>query len=252
LIVQRVRTSEYDWGTRLELCAPERRNALDQQAVADLQQAFAADGPGAVLLCAEGPAFCAGGDLSVLGRAAVDGALVDLLTTAAAAFADLIEAIVACPRPVVAAVDGPAVGGGASLVLACDIRIGTPRARLDLAWARHGLPPDGGATALLAAAVGPMRARSLLMEAAVVPADSELTPYVFSRIVPVDRLAPESLATASALAESPGGRAAKAATTALLLPALRQQRDEELAALARAAADPTTGERLAMLYKIDR
>jgi enoyl-CoA hydratase/carnithine racemase len=248
----RVRTTVETWGVRVELCAPERRNALDQQAVADLRAVFAADEPGAILLAADGPAFCAGGDLAVLGQAASAGELVDVLVTAAGAFADLVDAIVAGPRPVVAAIDGPAVGGGVCLALACDVRLATPRARFVLAWGRHGLPPDGGATALLAAAVGPLTARSLLMECAELTTASELAPLLFTRVVEPARLAAEAAATAAALADSAGARQAKAATAALLLPALRAQREEELAALARAAADEAIGERLAKLYKIER
>jgi enoyl-CoA hydratase/carnithine racemase len=243
LTVQRVRVSAQPWGTRVELCRPERRNALDQQAVAELREAFAADGSGAILLTAEGPTFCAGGDLRMLQRSASAGDLVEMMTTNAAAFADVIEAIVRCPRPVVAAIDGPAVGGGASLALACDLRIATPQARLSFAWARYGLPPDGCITATLAAIVGDV-AESLLAEGADVTADSDAAPQIFRRIVPVELLEAESLAAVA--------RAAKREDAAELLAEIRRHRDGELAAIARAAADKATSERLAMLYKIDR
>ena len=248
----RVRTTRRPWGTKVELCAPGVRNALDPGAVGALRAAFTEDGPGAVLLSAVGPVFCAGGDLAVLGQVSTDGDLPEFLAANAAAFADLVEAIVACPRPVVAAIDGPAVGGGASLALACDIRLATPRARLVLGWGRWGLPPDGGASALLANAVGPSAARSLLIEAAEVGTDSPLAPLLFTRVVAPDLLTADAVAVCAALAESSGARGAKEATGALLLPALRAQREEELAALARAAADPSVVARLAMLYKINR
>jgi enoyl-CoA hydratase/carnithine racemase len=244
LTVQRVRTSQHGWGTRVELIAPERRNALDERAVADLTAAFRTDGAGAVLLCAQGPVFCSGGDLEVLSRAAREGRLVDLLVTAAAAFADLVEAIVACPRPVVVAIDGPAVGGGACLALAGDVRLATPRAVLDLAWERHGLPPDGGASALLAAAAGPERAGRLLAESARLTTESDLAPLLFTRIVPEDQLPAESAAAVRQVAKRPDATA--------LLDELRRQRDAELAALVAAAADEVTSERLAVIYKIDR
>lgn len=225
--MQRVRTSQHAWGTQVELCRPERRNALDAQAVAELYDAISTDGPGVVLLTAEGPAFCAGGDLRTLQEAAASGDLVEMLTTNAAAFADLIEAIVACPRPVVALLDGPAVGGGACLALACDVRIATPRARLVLNWARYGLPPDGHATTLLAWTVGEERAQSLLAGAGEITTGSDLAPRLFSGIVE------------------------KRPDQEALLAAMRASRAEELAAIARAAADKATSERLAVLYKID-
>jgi enoyl-CoA hydratase/carnithine racemase len=228
LIVQRVRTIQHAWGTQVVLCRPERRNALDPQAVAELFEAFSLDGPGVFLLTAQGPAFCAGGDLALLRDSAVTGDLAEMLRTNAAAFADLIEAVVACPRPVVAVLDGPAVGGGASLALACDTRIATPRARLDFAWGRYGLPPDGHATTLLAWAVGRDRAQSLLADAAELTTESELAPRLFTGVVE------------------------KRPDQGALLAAMKASRDEELAAIARAAADKATSERLAVLYKIDR
>lgn len=225
--MQRVRVTDQAWGTHVELCSPERRNALDPHAVAQLHEAMTGDGPGPILLTAEGPAFCAGGDLRVLQQAAAGDELVEMLTTNAAAFADLIEAIVDCPRPVVAFLDGPAVGGGASLALACDVRVATRRARLILNWSSYGLPPDGHATTLLAWVVGRDRARSLLADTAEITTESELAPAVFSGIVE----------------KRPDRRD--------LLAAMRANREAELAALALAATDEATSERLAVLYKID-
>jgi 2-(1,2-epoxy-1,2-dihydrophenyl)acetyl-CoA isomerase len=226
------------------LCRPERRNTLDRQAVDELREAFAEGGAGPVLLTAEGPAFCAGGDLRMLQGSAESGELAAMMCANAAGFADVIEAIVASPRPVVAAVDGPAVGGGASLVLACDATIATPRARLAFAWGRYGLPPDGCVTATLAAAVGAERAQALLDEGAEIAAGSEFAPQVFARVVPVERLEEESLAAAAS--------ATKRGNATELVDEIRRRRDDELAAIAVAAADPAVVTRLAMIYKIDR
>ena len=225
--MQRVRTLQHGWGTQVVLSRPESRNALDPQTVAELYDAITADGPGVIVLAADGPAFCAGGDLRVLQDAALSGDLVGMLTANAAAFADLIEAIVACPRPVVAVLDGPAVGGGASLALACDTRIATPRARLVLNWSRHGLPPDGHAATLLSWAVGAERAGTLLADAAEITTACDLAPRLFGGIV-----------------EKRGDRPE-------LLAAMHAAREGELASITRAAADKATGERLAVVYKID-
>jgi 2-(1,2-epoxy-1,2-dihydrophenyl)acetyl-CoA isomerase len=243
--MQRVRTEPHPWGTRVVLCRPERRNALDRQAVDELREAVAADGSGALVITAEGPAFCAGGDLRMLQQAADGGDLADMMSTNAAAFADLIEAIIVGPRPVIAVIDGAAIGGGASLALACDVRIATPRARLVFGWSRYGLPPDGCITATLAAAVGQDHAQALLDAGAEIGTDDELAPLVFSRVVPTERLEEETLTTVTGLAD-------KAATREPLLSAVRRQRGAELAAIARAAADPAVMTGLAMLYKIDR
>jgi len=234
----RVRSSQHPWGTLVELCAPHLRNALDAGATAALTEVFAADGDGVVLLAAEGPVFCSGGDVGVLSAAAGTNTLEQLFAASATAFAALVESIVDCPRPVVAAVQGAAVGGGLSLALACDVRIASPSARLVPAWTRWGLPPDGCASALLALALGPSRASSLLVAGEELAADSPLAPLVFSAVVPEDELRAAAVAQAQRLAALPGARAAKAVTRSLVLPSLRAQREVELDALARAAADP--------------
>lgn len=235
---ERVRSSHHPWGTLVELCAPQVRNALDADAVAALSALFAADDDGVVLLAAEGPVFCAGGDVGVLSAAADVGELGPLFSASAAAFADLVESIVSCPRPVVAVVQGAAVGGGLSLSLACDVRIASPSARLVPGWSHWGLPPDGCASALLALALGPSRARSLLVAGEELAADSPLAPLVFSAVVPEEALRAAGVAEAQRLAALPGARAAKAVTRSLLLPSLRAQRAVELVELARAAVDP--------------
>lgn len=239
----RVRLAQHDWGTLVTLAAPDVRNALDAGAVCDLTAAFAADGAGAIVLAGEGDVFCAGGDVSAMAAASSAGDLDELLAGAGRAFAELVETIVACPRPVVAAVRGAAVGGGISLALACDVRIGGPATRLVPAWGRWGLPPDGGATALLAAALGPLIAAGVLVLADdLTPAS---TPSLFAQVVPDERVLDTAIAVAGQLAGSPGARAAKAVTRSLLLPVLRTQAEVELAALRGAACEPAVAARLA-------
>jgi enoyl-CoA hydratase/carnithine racemase len=248
----RIRTTAHPWGTHVVLSAPEVRNALDPYAVEALREVFARDEPGAVLLTADGPSFCAGGDVTLLARSAAAGDLVELLTAPAAAFSDLVEAVLCCPRPVVAVIDGPAVGGGVSLALACNVRLATPRVRLVLGWARWGLPPDGGAAALLGAAVGADDARALLAEGAELGTDSPLAPRLFTRVVAEEDVEATALATVSAMAADPGASASKAAAVAPVLAAVRAGREEELAALARAETDPSVVARLANVYKMVR
>src|SRR6478735_9230202 len=74
-----------------------------------------------------------------------------------------IRSIVACPRPVVSVVQGPAAGVGASLALACDIVIASDKGYFMLAFTKIGLMPDGGASALVAAAVGRIRAMRMAL-----------------------------------------------------------------------------------------
>ena len=81
-----------------------------------------------------------------------------------------VQAIVALPQPVVAVVQGPAAGVGVSLALACDVVLASEKAFFMLAFTKIGLMPDGGASALIAAAIGRIRAMRMALLAERVPA----------------------------------------------------------------------------------
>jgi len=131
------------------------RNALSPAFYAGLTQALreaAADpGVGAVVLTGAGGHFCSGGDLRRLAsrrdvsREARRGQIE--------ALHDMIRAIRACPKPVIAAVEGAAAGAGCSLALACDLLVVARNAVFSVAYVKVGLTPDGGATAFLAECV---------------------------------------------------------------------------------------------------
>lgn len=152
------------------LAEPERLNAVDAamlEVAADAVEAAAADpAVRVIVLRGEGRAFCAGADLGglpldrvqALGTATLDGA--NRLTAA------LLDA----PKPTVAVVHGPAAGVGVAFALACDLVVAAESAYLLLAFANVGLMPDGGATALVAAAVGRARALRMALLAERVPA----------------------------------------------------------------------------------
>jgi 2-(1,2-epoxy-1,2-dihydrophenyl)acetyl-CoA isomerase len=135
---------------RIELNRPHKLNAVDTATLTRLLHCLdqARDEEvRAVLITGAGRAFCAGGDLGAGG----DGTTV-LVANA------VVQAITASPKPIVAGVHGPAVGYGCALALACDLVVAAESAYFQLAFARVGLMPDGGATALLAAAIGRPRA----------------------------------------------------------------------------------------------
>lgn len=130
---------------------PARRNALSAAMHpvlrAALDRAASEDRFGAVVLTGTGGYFCAGGDLDTLSqRAALSrddrrARIDDLHAT--------IRAIRACPRPVIAAVEGGAAGAGLSIALACDLLVAAEDATFTAAYVRVGLVPDGGLTASL-------------------------------------------------------------------------------------------------------
>ncbi len=142
---------------RITLNAPERLNAVDPQmcdAVASAVRAFDADPAVRVIaLTGSGRGFCSGAPLSA------DGATSGTLQ----AGADLVRAILGSRTPVVALVNGVAAGIGVPMALACDYVVASDAASFVLAFARIGLMPDGGATALVAASVGRARAMRLAL-----------------------------------------------------------------------------------------
>src|SRR4051812_22571332 len=123
--------------TRLRLDRPERRNALDRDLVEALDDAVRGlDGHVAVLGSTDPACFCAGADLDLddAERAEVSDGLYGLYAV-----------MTASPVVLVAALDGPAVGGGAQLAVACDVRIAGPGTRLRFPGAGHGLAVGGWA-----------------------------------------------------------------------------------------------------------
>lgn len=134
-----------------------RRNALTPEYYdglhAALRMAEAQPRIGAVILTGEGDFFCAGGDLNQLITAR--SLTEDQRRAGIDALNDVIRAVIACPRPVIAAVEGGAAGAGLSLAMACDLIIAARDAQFTAAYVNAGLVPDGGLTASLLSALPP-------------------------------------------------------------------------------------------------
>ena len=147
----------------LTLDDPDRRNALTAQLVGEIVVAVDRleddDGVGALVVTGAPPAFCSGADVSALG--AMSGAGED--RGALPSIYDGFLRVHRCTLPTVAAVNGPAVGAGLNLALACDVRVAAPAARFDCRFARIGLHPGGGHTRLLTDAVGAQAAAAMVL-----------------------------------------------------------------------------------------
>jgi enoyl-CoA hydratase len=129
---------------RVHLADPERRNALSKELSDAVAEAVTTLDAGAIVLSAEGSVFCSGGVLD------------DLIAPRfplAAAYAGM-QALIACPVPTIAVVDGPAIGAGVNLPLACDVVIAGPGARFDPRFLDVGIHPGGGHLARLRDRVG--------------------------------------------------------------------------------------------------
>ena len=133
-----------------------------------------------VRLGGSGRGFCSGAGM---GADDVSGALGSEIITAANR---AILAITALPRPVVAVVQGPAAGVGVSLALACDVVLASEKAFFMLAFTRVGLMPDGGASALVAAAVGRIRAMRMALLAERIPATEALSWGLATAVYPAE------------------------------------------------------------------
>jgi enoyl-CoA hydratase len=148
----------------LTLDDPERRNALSQVLVdaigAAIADAEADDGVGALVITGAAPAFCSGADTASLAALGAEGGKQ---AGDVRRIYDGFLLMRECSLPTVAAVNGPAVGAGFNLALACDVRIAGTSARFDSRFARIGLHPGGGHTWMLERAVGPQAAAALTL-----------------------------------------------------------------------------------------
>lgn len=138
-------------------------NALAQSVVAELlarlQEAEADPSVAAVVVRGAGSTFVAGADITRLERIARGEAPI----AASPILGDVLDAIEQSPKPVVAAIDGYALGGGLELAMACAARVATPSARLGLPELRLGLIPGAGGTQRLPRLVGVERALTMML-----------------------------------------------------------------------------------------
>jgi 2-(1,2-epoxy-1,2-dihydrophenyl)acetyl-CoA isomerase len=204
-----VSSVRYDVGSDgvalISLNRPDALNALNVDLKVELLEAIrraAADNEvRSVVLTGAGRAFCVGQDLHehVAGLAAGDISL----STVSDHYNPLIQAIADLPKPVIAAVNGPAAGAGAALAFACDLRIAADDATFLMAFARVGLGPDSGASWTLQRIVGSGRAATMLMLAEPVAAAQALEMGLASMVVPSADLITTATALATKLAAGP-------------------------------------------------
>jgi 2-(1,2-epoxy-1,2-dihydrophenyl)acetyl-CoA isomerase len=196
----------------ITLNRPERLNAWNDQLGRELNQAVlddAADtGVRAVMITGAGRGFSSGADVKeMLERSSSDGQangqaanVGDLLRER---YHPIIKGIRELPKPVVAAVNGPAVGIGCSLALACDLIVAAESAVFGLAFVNIGLVPDGGSTVLVPAAVGKARALEMALLGDPVPASQALDWGLINRVAPDGKLIDEARALTRRLAAGP-------------------------------------------------
>lgn len=202
-------TWEVDEGVgRITLNRPDTLNAWNEQFGVDLREVVTKeaqdDAVRAVLITGAGRGFSSGADLksSGTGELADDGKpnvkkrLVEL-------YHPILLGIRELPKPVVAAVNGPAVGIGASLAFSCDLIVAASSAYFNLAFVNIGLMPDGGSTAFVPTAVGKARAFEMALLGERIPAQQALDWGLINRVVEPESLSKEALELARTLAKGP-------------------------------------------------
>ncbi|MGA8220196.1 MAG: enoyl-CoA hydratase-related protein [Candidatus Acidiferrales bacterium] len=171
----------------LRLNRPEKLNALNVELGRALVHAMLRNGQDpsvrAIVITGAGRGFCAGGDLSVLRDFRVRRADRELQALLIAG-KELCMAIAAMPKPVIAAVNGAAAGGGMNIALAADIRIASDQARFCESFAQVGLYPDFGGTFFLPRIVGAARAAELFYTAEMLSAEDALRLGIVSHVYP--------------------------------------------------------------------
>jgi enoyl-CoA hydratase/carnithine racemase len=191
----------------ITLARPDRLNALTFQIYEELRDTFAAldheTAVRAVVITGEGRAFCSGGDVEdIIGELFardMKGLVAFTRVTGA-----LIRNIRALRRPVVAAINGIAVGAGAVIALACDFRIASAQAKIGFIFPKVGLcGADMGATYLLPRVVGLGRATELLFLGDVIGAEEAQRIGLFNRVVAPEACVAEAAALAKRLASGP-------------------------------------------------
>ncbi|MBC8240196.1 MAG: enoyl-CoA hydratase [Alphaproteobacteria bacterium] len=185
---------------------PEAMNALagDMRAVLlrRLEDCAADANVRCVVITGAGKAFCAGGDIAAMAKwqAANDTSVLEATLEAAEKVVRLLRAM---PQPVIAAVNGPAAGGGMNMALACDMRLGCEKTLFSESFVKIGLIPDWGGFGSLTRLVGAAKAMELMMTGDRIRAEDALRLGLLNQIFPLAGYRDQVQAFAQRLASGP-------------------------------------------------
>ena len=196
-----------DGVARLNLTRPERKNPLTFDSYAELRDLFRAlayeDEIQAVVLLPNGGNFCSGGDVHDIIGPLLDKDMKGLMQFTRMT-GDLVKAMLNCGKPIIAAIDGVAVGAGAIMAMAADMRIATPEAKTAFLFTRVGLAGcDMGACSMLPRIIGQSRAADLLYTGRSMSAQEGESWGFYSRLVAATELESEAMSMAKRIAGGP-------------------------------------------------
>lgn len=214
----------------IQLNRPEKMNAIGQltrrQLGEAIKQAERDDAVRVLVLTGSGRAFCSGADVTEMVQGAGMRTPEDVGNVLRNEYMPMLTRLRTMPKPVIAALNGPAVGIGASYALACDIRIATPEAYLLEAFVNIGLAPDGGVSWLLPRLAGTGVAYEMFFTGKPLLAADAHRLGIINRVVPADRLEAEVRELAAQLVSQP--RNAMAAAKRAVNHALESSFEEAL------------------------
>jgi enoyl-CoA hydratase len=185
----------------ITLDRPEARNALTFTTYRELEDAVRTTTARCLVVTGADPAFCSGDDVKVVMKAAGESTASNL--SAAPRLTPAADALLHTDVPVIAAVNGAAVGWGMELALMADLRVASERARFGELFVKRGLCCDAPGIGRLAQLIGRERAAELLFTGRIVDAEEARALGLVSRVVPHDQLLPTALDLAEQIASNP-------------------------------------------------
>ena len=184
---------------------PEKYNSfaglMRQEILAAVEDACADPDVRVIVITGAGKAFCTGGDVDEF-VAGTTQALSEKISNERHTMCQVVLAINAVEKPVIAAVNGVAAGGGCNLALSCDIRIASERARFGQVFTRRGAHPDWGGIYFLPRLVGYAKAAELIFSGEVIDAQEAFRLGMVNRLVPHDDLMKETYELAGRIADN--------------------------------------------------
>ena len=196
---------EYDKrAATLTFNRPEKRNAISPEMIAELMRALDEAEPSAarvVILTGAGKAFCSGMDLEVLQAMATQTPSLDVARESSRAMAGLFRRLYEYPKPLIAAVNGPAIAGGTGIATLCDFTLAVPEAKFGYTEARIGFIP-ALVSVFLIRQIGEKRARDLLLAGRIFGAEEARALGLVNEVVAAEKLMDRARELAAQLIEN--------------------------------------------------
>src|SRR6266850_8479011 len=213
-VEQHVNVHVHDGVGLIQLNRPEKMNAIGaltrKQLGEAIKQVERDDAVRVVVLTGSGRAFCSGADVTEMAQEGGMRTPEDVGNVLRNEYMPMLTRLRTMPKPVIAAMNGPAVGIGASYALACDIRVAVPEAYILEAFINIGLAPDGGVSWLLPRLAGTGIAYEMFFTGKPLQAVDSHRLGVINRLVPAEKLEDEVRELAGQLAAQPKGAMAAA------------------------------------------